>query len=102
MIENEFIDACLCVRVWYVCLCVCVCVVCERVCVRARACVEREMAMPRMLQLLLFATTVCTLLLPQPLLAIRCYTTSFDVRNWKACSEHEYGRSSWDNRCVRL
>ena len=70
VIENEFIDACLCVRV-----CVCVCVY-----ARARACVEREIAMPRVLQLLLFAATACTLLLPKPVLAIRCYTTSFDVR----------------------
>ena len=38
--------------------------------------------------------------LAQPLGALRCYTTSYDIKNWAPCAEYEYGKSSWHDRCI--
>jgi len=35
-----------------------------------------------------------------PVAALRCYTVSYDVKNWPRCSDYAFGMSQWQDRCM--
>ena len=49
------------------------------------------------------ALALATLLLraSAPAYALKCYATSYDIKNWKPCSAYKFGASRWLDRCDR-